>query len=56
MYVSGRSVRYANPVVENTSFKCEANFDKSSGLGDGEDRAARETMGRDENEVDILKI
>jgi hypothetical protein len=54
--VRGRSVRYAKPVVENTSSKRVPRMARSSGEELGELRAERETTGRLENEVDMLLI
>ncbi len=45
-------MRYANPVVENTSFNREDKVASSSGLGEAE-RADKETIGSDEKDVDI---
>jgi hypothetical protein len=49
----GRSVRYANPVVEKTSSSRMARFVSSPSLGGEDDKAERETMGSEEKEVDI---
>ena len=48
-------MRYAKPVVEKTSSRREDNAASSSGFGEEEQRAERETIGRDENEVDIVE-
>jgi len=53
-YVSGRSVRYAKPVVEKTSSRRAARVVSSPSLGEEDDRAERETMGSEEKEVDIV--
>lgn len=54
VYVRGRSVRYAKPVVEKTSSSCLERETRTSGVAVGSDRAERETKGREEKDVDIL--
>ena len=49
-------MRYAKPVVEKTSSRCDESAASSSKLGDEEDRAESDTIGNDENDVDILTI
>lgn len=49
-------MRYAKPVVENTSSRRRDNAVSSSTLGDGEDRADNDTIGSDKNDVDIVAI
>jgi hypothetical protein len=52
--VRGKSVRYAKPVVEKTSSRREDSTVKSPGFREEDESADRETIGRDENEVDIV--
>lgn len=49
-------MRYAKPVVQNTLSRRAERKLSSPSLGDSEQRAARDTIGRVENEVDIAPI
>lgn len=49
-------MRYAKPVVEKTSLRRDESAASSSKLGDEEDRAESDTVGNDENDVDIFTI
>ena len=53
--VRGRSVRYAKPVVEKMSSSCLERDMRASGLGFGFERTERDTNGREENDVVILR-
>lgn len=54
VYLRGRSVRYAKPVVEKTESRRDESVVISSMVEDSEESAERDIMGRDENDVDIL--
>lgn len=51
VYVRGRSTRYANPVVENTSLSFEDSTERAFGSDRGSDRADNETIGSAVKEV-----
>jgi hypothetical protein len=54
VYVRGRSVRYAKPVVEKTSSRRAERPKRSSRVGEDDERVAREMMGSEEKEVDMV--